>query len=732
MDPLDAIKATFFEECSELMESLEAGLLALQAGRQDPDTVDSVFRAVHSIKGGAGAFDLGVLVAFAHDFETTLDALRSGRLAPTADVIAVFLRSSDQLGDLIAASKAGEEVASPPTDDLKALLGDMADAGADGADEFAPVMLDFGLDPMPEDQLPPAEEAQPSEKEAAEPSASETAGQPRLWSIQFEPLPDLLVSGNEPLYLFRALEVMGRLTVEAADSDLPDLADMDPAIPRLRWRILLEPSAPDLTETEIESVFEFAVDLCVLKIEPSAHRQSDPVLAESALAEKAKETDSDAPTPPASDPPPASSAAEVPVAPAPPRPEAASPASTTIRVDLARVDRLVNLVGELVISQSMLAQDMTRAGLDQHSEAISTLDELQHLTRSMQDSVMSIRAQPVKSLFQRMTRIVREAAQATGKDVRLVTEGEGTEIDKTVVERLADPLTHMIRNAIDHGLEPADARRATDKEPTGTVRLTARQQSDRVVIEVSDDGRGINRTRVLQRAIERGLLPEGATPEPGEIDRLLFMPGFSTNTEVSPLSGRGVGMDVVQRAIRDLNGAISISSTEGEGCTISISLPLTLAILDGMIVRSNNQRMVIPLSAIVETQTMSAARIENIGTDNRVVQLHDRFVPMVDLARGMGFASTRDAEGIDPEDAALLFVEPDDSGLFALCVDAIEAQRQVVIKGLSENFGNIPCVSAATILGDGQVALIVDPVGIASHARLQHRHPTPQPKAHAS
>lgn len=721
MDPLDAIKATFFEECSELMESLEAGLLALQAGTQDADTIDSVFRAVHSIKGGAGAFDLGVLVGFAHEFETTLDALRAGRIAPTPDVVGVFLRSCDQLGDLVTASQNGDDVSSPPTDDLTALL-----VGTDSVDAaspndptgFAPVMLDFGLDPTLGDDRPDL--TVDDQKRDADAAA------PKIWAIQFEPLPDLLVSGNEPLFLFRALEVMGRLQVEATDSDLPDLTEMDPSTPRLRWRILLEPSAPDLTETEIESVFEFAVDLCVLKIETIDEEDTPASGAFEACVQ---------------DPPapaqievisPQDKTAPTAAPPAAPATAPASAASTTIRVDLVRVDRLVNLVGELVICQSMLAQGMTRAGLEQHSKTASTLDELQHLIRSMQDSVMSIRAQPVKSLFQRMTRIVREAAQATGKDVRLVTEGESTEIDKTVVERLADPLTHMIRNAIDHGLEVPEARNAADKEPTGTVRLTARQQSDRVVIEVSDDGHGINRTRVLQRAIERGLIAPDATPDPEEIDRLLFMPGFSTNTEVSPLSGRGVGMDVVQRAIRDLNGAISISSIEGQGCTISISLPLTLAILDGMIVRSNNQRMVIPLSAIVETQTVSDARIEQISTDTRVVLLHDRFVPMVDLAQGMGFTPSKIAPGDDPEDAALLFVKPDDSGTFALSVDAIEAQRQVVIKGLSDNFGNIPCVSAATILGDGQVALIVDPIGIASHAGLQLHHSKSQPEAYAS
>lgn len=738
MDPLDAIRATFFEECAELMESLEAGLLALQSGTQDTDTIDSVFRAVHSIKGGAGAFDLGVLVTFAHDFETTLDALRSGRLKADPPVIAVFLRSCDLLGDLIAASRAGEETTLPDTSDLKALHSALPAENSTGGDigGFNPVMLDFGLDPIT-DPIAAAQESVSIAPGSLDDKVIPFATRERnLWTILFEPLPDLLASGNEPLFLFRALEVMGSLSVEVLDGDLPNLAAMDPQVPRLRWAITLAPSAPDLTETEIESVFEFAIDLCVLDIRSKDLASNDPASPEAALQLDAspiqaplpapfKGTSGDqatsvsthtAPTSVPQKPTERADTEEKQARLAANRPQV----STTIRVDLARVDRLVNLVGELVISQSMLAQGMSRAGLDRHSEAVSTLDELQQLTRDMQDSVMSIRAQPVKSLFQRMTRIVRETGAATGKQVSLVTEGEDTEIDKTVVERLAEPLTHMIRNAIDHGLETTSGRSAANKPTVGIVRLTARQQSDRVVIEVSDDGRGVNREKVVQRAIERGLVPAGKSLDPSEIDRLLFMPGFSTNDEVSALSGRGVGMDVVQRAIRDLNGNISIASAPGEGCTISISLPLTLAILDGMIVRSDRQRMVIPLSAIIETQTLSAAKIEIIGTGRKVVRLHDRFVPLVDLAESMGFPKTEPG-GYD-EDAALVFVEPDESGAFALCVDEIEAQRQVVIKGLSENFGSVPCVSAATILGDGQVALIVDPAGVAALSGFQQRH----------
>ncbi|CTQ34063.1 chemotaxis protein CheA [Jannaschia rubra] len=683
MDPMDAIRATYFEECAELLEVLEDGLLSLQAGTPDADTIDAVFRAVHSIKGGAAAFNLGLLVGFAHEFETVLDALRNGELKGGSDAFAVLLRASDTLGDLVSAVRDDLPVDAPDTRDLARLLSGGTPSSAGGG--FVPVMIDLGQDmngPVRPDVR-------------------------RVWTILFEPLPELLGSGNEPLYLFRALEVLGRIEVTAIETDLPTLDRLDPDVPRLRWSVRLTPSAPDLTETEIEAVFEFAVDLCILEV--SAMQDGDrPATPIAPFAPDIAERGDVAP------------------------PETAAPATVaapsgpaTIRVDLTRVDRLVDLVGELVISQSVLAQGLAQAGLDHRSEAIATLEDLQQLTRDIQDSIMSIRAQPVKPLFQRMTRIVREVSTATGKDIHLVTEGEATEIDKTVVERLTDPLTHMVRNAIDHGIEDPAERVRVGKSAIGVVRLTARQKSDRVVIEVSDDGRGIDRARVLEKAITRGMVEAGSILDPAEIDRLLFKPGLSTVTEISSLSGRGVGMDVVQRAIRDLSGTISVRSETGKGCTISISLPLTLAILDGMIVRASGHHMVLPLSSIVETQSADTARTEMLSAGQEVVLMQDRFVPMLDLGQCMGFPVGSAVGGQDDDEAALLFVQPENGGIYALRVDAIEAQRQVVIKGLSDNFGHIPCVSAATILGNGQVALIVDPAGTARHAGLRpetHEH----------
>ncbi|MEO0864239.1 MAG: chemotaxis protein CheA, partial [Pseudomonadota bacterium] len=340
------------------------------------------------------------------------------------------------------------------------------------------------------------------------------------------------------------------------------------------------------------------------------------------------------------------------------------------------------------------------------------LEEFQRLTRDIQDSVMMIRAQPVKSLFQRMSRIVREASGAVGKDVRLVTEGENTEVDKTVIERLADPLTHMIRNCVDHGLEKSDDRIAAGKPPQGVVRLSAAHRSGRVVIEVSDDGAGINRPRVLQIAIEKGLIPAESNLSDTEIDNLLFLPGFSTAGTVSDLSGRGVGMDVVRTSIQALGGRITIQSTPGEGTTISISLPLTLAVLDGMVIGVADETLVVPLNMVAETITLSAENLDQIQPGVDAVRVRGGFVPLHDLGCVLGYRARQESY----VDAVALLIQQEDGNRSALVVDEIEDQRQVVIKGLDEAFYSAPGIAAATILGDGQIALILDPSDIVAQA----------------
>ncbi len=395
-------------------------------------------------------------------------------------------------------------------------------------------------------------------------------------------------------------------------------------------------------------------------------------------------------------------------------------ASVTIRVDLDRVDRLINAVGELVIQQAMLSQRVLESGLARSSNVALGLEDLELLTREIQDSVMAIRAQPVKSVFQRMPRLAREVADMTGKRVKLVMEGEGTEVDKTVIERLADPITHMLRNAIDHGLEDPEGRAAAGKPAEGLVRLRALHRGGRIVIELQDDGRGINRPRVRGIAVDKGLITEDQVLSDEEIDNLIFLPGFSTAEVISDISGRGVGMDVVRRSIQGLGGRISISSEPGKGSKFTMSLPLTLAVLDGMVVTAAEQTLVAPLSAIVESLTPRTEDVHYIGGKDAVIRIRDIFVPLIDVGVALGFRET----AIDPATGVAVLVESEGGGKAALLVEAIQGQRQVVIKSLEANYQQIDGVAAATILGDGRVALILD---VDALVTTQRRKPAARP-----
>ncbi|MEL6700477.1 MAG: chemotaxis protein CheA, partial [Pseudomonadota bacterium] len=393
----------------------------------------------------------------------------------------------------------------------------------------------------------------------------------------------------------------------------------------------------------------------------------------------------------------------------------------TIRVSIDRVDRLMNLVGELVITQSMLVQSGTAAGLVTHSPHASGIEELGRLSRDLQDSVMQIRAQPVKPLFQRMARISREVADATGKDIRFDMEGSETEVDTTVIERLSEPLTHMIRNAIDHGIEAAEVRRGTGKPDQGRLTLSAAQRSGRILIKLSDDGGGIDRAAVRARAIDRGIVGADDDLAPEAIDMLLFEPGFSTAQTVTELSGRGVGLDVVREAIRSLGGRISVDSASGTGTTWIISLPLTLAVVDGMVLQVADQTIVMPLAAIRETLAPRAADIMTWDGGMTVMRHHRSVLPLHNLAEILGYAAHRP---VTPDQVALI-IDDGDAPACAIVVDEIEDQRQVVIKALQDGVPLPPCISAATILGDGRVALIVDPLLVGETQMRRGAAPPP-------
>ncbi len=751
MDPLEAIKATFFQECDELLADLESGLLELEGGGGDIETVNAVFRAVHSVKGGAGAFGLEPLVRFAHVFETTLDDMRSGKLATEPAAVKVMLRAADVLADHVSAAR-GQGVVDEAGSlrlvaELKALCGGPAAAGADGDDEV--VMVDTEV----EDDGFGDFDFTPVIVEIDAPAEAVAAATP-TWRIGFKPSRAMYAKANETALLLRELDRIGACQVTLNADDLPDFDALDPEESYFSWIIDIE---TDQGDAAIREVFEFVEDDCEITIEATGAPVSldDPFasLDTPALAADPEVEPEAAPSAPDDDvmalleraklaaaeiqatTPAAAPAAAAPRAAAAPAPAAAlhpadggdakTAAGTTIRVDLERVDRLIDLVGELVINQAMLTQRVGESGLARSSTVSVGLEDLEHLTREIQDSVMAIRAQPVKSVFQRMPRLVREVAAMTGKQVRLTTEGENTEVDKTVIERLSDPLIHMIRNAIDHGLENPDVRVAAGKPAEGVVKLCALHRSGRIVIEVSDDGAGINRERVKQIALNKGLIAPDATLTDEETDNLIFLPGFSTAATVSDISGRGVGMDVVRRQVQALGGRISITSNPGKGSTFSLSLPLTLAVLDGMVVGVSGHTLVTPLTAIIETLQPKTNDVRLLGPNGAVLAVRDAYVPLVDVGAVLGYSKGP----TDWTTGVVLLVESEVGGRAALLVDAIQGQRQVVIKSLEANYQRVEGIAAATILGDGRVALILDVDALIDVRRKDARRSAAPPAA---
>ena len=727
MDAFEAIKATFFQECDELLADLEAKLMLLEQGQTDLETINAVFRAVHSVKGGAGAFGLEALVRFAHVFETLMDELRAGRKPCDAITIKTLLRASDVLADHIQAAQG----LIPPVDEARsaALVAEMQvlTHGGEAPVEVEEDEDDFGFTPMAFDMA--------LDEPAPLPIADLGADAPSVgWRIVFKPMGRMYVNANETSLLLRELGRLGPVTVVVDDSETPTLDALSIDDGCLTWTVDL---AAAVDEAAVREVFDFVESDCDLTItplgaggdelaafedEPAAVLPASDDLDIAALLAKASGAAAEPPADvvpfaplepepaqapiaaaPAVEPAAAPVAAPVTATPAPASAPVA-PAPVTIRVDLDRVDRLINVVGELVIQQAMLSQRVLESGLARSSGIALGLEDLELLTREIQDSVMAIRAQPVKSVFQRMPRLVREVADMVSKQVRLVTAGEDTEVDKTVVERLAEPITHMLRNAIDHGLETPEERVAAGKPAEGTVRLAALHRSGRIVIEISDDGRGINRERVKKIAVDKGLIAADAPLTDEQIDNLIFAPGFSTAAVVSDISGRGVGMDVVKRSIQALGGRISISSVPGKGSTFTLSLPLTLAVLDGMVVTAAEQTLIAPLPAIVESLTPQAVDLHFVGGVDPVIRFRDRFLPLIDVALIMGFRE----QPMNPTEGVAVVVETEGGQQAALLFDAIQGQRQVVIKSLETNYQQVEGVAAATILGDGRVALILD------------------------
>jgi two-component system chemotaxis sensor kinase CheA len=644
--------AAFFEESREGLDTMESGLLGMEAGRSDADTINAIFRAAHSIKGGAGTFGFRFISDFTHVMETLLDEARAGKRHLDSAAVSVLLTSVDVLRGMLDYAENGGALDQPSIDASKAEL----DALLSGVPAAAPVA-------------------------AAKPKADG----PACWRISFRPFPSLFLSGNDPLRMLRELDELGARDIACFDDTLPAFAALDPVNAYLGWSFELPGTVKRAAIDDVFAWVEDQCDLVIEAIEPAA--AAEPVV-EAAVADQAD--------------------AHVPAG-------GGSAAESSIRVGVNKVDALINLVGELVITQAMIQQRTESLDPVQFEGLLAAIGQLERNSRDLQEAVMSVRMLPVDFAFSRFPRMVRDLATRLGKKVKLVTRGEQTELDKGVIEKIVDPLVHLIRNSIDHGLELPEDRRAAGKDETGTISLSAVHQGGHIVIEVTDDGRGLNREKILQKAAERSL-PIAENPTDAQVWELIFHPGFSTADKLTDVSGRGVGMDVVRKNIQALGGNVDIRSATGKGSTMTIRLPLTLAILDGMTVAVGSEVFVLPLNVVVESLQPRGDEVRTIGGGDRVLRLRDDYIPMLNLAEQYGMGAGTSALLDTPPIAVVVESE---RGRIALEVDELLGQQQVVIKNLETNYRKVPGVSGATILGDGRVALIVDADGLAQHLRLK-------------
>jgi two-component system chemotaxis sensor kinase CheA len=666
---------SFFEESFEALGSMEAALLELDVGDADAELINTIFRVAHSIKGGSATFGFSEVATLTHTLETLLDQLRSGRRQIQPEIVDVLLRSVDMLRTMLTATRKKQ----PVDAELAAVLHAELQAIMQGA-------ASVGAPPAP---APAAARATPEPAPAAA-GAPVTAG----WRIRLVPGAQMLRHGNDPLRMLRELSQLGALQVRVDASKLPSLAELEPEHCLLSWHIELRGTTE---RAAVEQIFELAESECELDIQPLA---PVPVVAISAPATA---------VPAAIAPAAIGPAATVPAASAPRGAMArtASGDSGSIRVSIEKIDELLNSVGELVITQSVLSQLAAAFEGRKADELRNALVQLERHMRSLQESVMRVRMLPISSIFNRFPRMIHDLGQQLGKKVELRMSGEHTELDKTVLEKIGDPLVHLIRNAVDHGIEMPEKRRAAGKVEHGTIELNVYHKGGNVIVEVSDDGGGLNRDRILAKARERGLVAPEEELSEEQVMNLIFAPGFSTAEKLSDVSGRGVGMDVVRRNINEIGGHVQIYSNVEHGSTVRIRLPLTLAILDGQLARVGSEIYIVPIVSIVETIQIKREQLSTITQQAELYRLRDEYIPIVRLHELFDVQ----AEKIELLNGLLMIVEADGErvGLF---VDELVSQQQVVIKSLETNFRQVTALAGATMLGDGRVALILDIPGI--------------------
>jgi two-component system chemotaxis sensor kinase CheA len=675
----------FFEESFEALDSMEAALLKLDIGAPDKELINTIFRVAHSIKGGSATFGFSDIASFTHSLETMLDELRSGGMQVTLAMSDMLLKSVDVMRAMLRAVQLKQPINAQRVSDLQFDLELMI-----AQKNTAPPAV-VAAAPAPATAAPPPVPAQPA-------SAS-----PARWQISFRPYRELFARGNDPLRMMRELAELGQLESHADVNALPAFADLEPQSCYLTWNLEL---TGDIAESAIRQVFEWAEGDCDLDIKLAGPQPAhgvaieppvqQPVAIESALVQPPVAVVAPV-APPAATPAPKGDA---------PIPAAAD--SGSIRVSVDKIDELMNTVGELVITQAMLSQLSSKLEGATAEKLRGGLAQLERNMRELQESVMRVRMLPINVVFSRFPRMVRDLAQRLGKQVELKLTGEQTELDKTVLEKIGDPLVHLVRNSIDHGIELPAIRSAAGKSAAGTVHLDACHRGGNIAVEVSDDGGGLDKDRILAKARDRGLVGPNDVLSDQQIYELIFLPGFSTAEKTTDVSGRGVGMDVVRRNVKELGGKIELRSELGKGSKCIITLPLTLAIVDGQSVSVGSETYIVPLISIVESMQLKASSVSRLSGRGEVFSFRGYYLPIVRLY---------ELFGVEPRTKALdeglvVVAEGEGHQRIGLFVDDLLGQQQVVIKSLEANYGHVEGVSGATILGDGSVALILDVPGL--------------------
>jgi len=684
---LSQFHEVFFEESFEGLDVMEQELLNLEEDT-DLENVNTIFRAAHSIKGGSATFNFSQVAEFTHVMETLLDEMRDGKRAITREIIDLLLKSVDCLRGMLNKLQDGEEV----SNDYVELV-----------DYFNQLLSSDSSGSKQQDS---------GESNAADLGSSEPKSAISGWSISFAPENYILQTGNEPIRMFKELAGLGGLKVEADLSKVPSFSELDPELCFISWQLELDTSED---EQPVKEVFEWVEDDCKLSIkaigsDPSSDvLEQDEKLSESVVEEVKEEVNT-------SDTTKTDTSTEkklVPIRTEQSKQTSVKKAAATasIRVGIDKVDTLIDLVGELVITQSMLGELGENFDMSKVEQLISGLRELEANTRELQESVMRIRMLPIGFVFNRLPRMVRDLSAQLGKKIDLKIVGEETELDKTVMEQIGDPLTHLVRNALDHGVESVEDRIAAGKPEIGVLTLNAFHQGGNIIIEIKDDGKGIDPEIIYAKAVEKGMIEDGIDIPHEQIIGMIMEPGFSTAAVVSDVSGRGVGMDVVKRNINNLGGSVDIASVLGEGTTFTIRLPLTLAILDGQLVRSADQIYVIPLASIVESIPLSGIQVTRIAGDMPVYKNEGEYIPIVDLRREFDIQLEKQSTN-----EGLIAIVEGENRKIAIKIDELLGQQQVVIKSLESHYKSIQGVSGATILGDGRVSLILDIVGLSKRS----------------